>query len=161
MGVASSGKSLVGRALAEHFGVPFIEGDDLHGSANVEKMRHGTPLTDEDRWPWLSRVGAELLKAASEAGGAVASCSALKRAYRDRLREAVGPGLRFLFLEGDKTLLGRRMGQRERHFMPVSLLESQLATLESPLTEPDVVAVGIDGTKEEVLARALDAFGAG
>lgn len=151
---------MVGQALAARFGVPFIEGDALHGPANVEKMRKGVALTDDDRWPWLSRVGADLGEAAKAHGGAIAACSSLKKSYRDRLRAAVGGRLRFVFLDGDAGLLGERMGRRTDHFMPSSLLESQLATLEPPVSEPDVVHVVIDGTPEAVVARAVSGLAA-
>ena len=155
MGVSGSGKTTVGRAVAEAFGIPFIEGDSLHPARNVEKMRQGIPLTDEDRWPWLDSVARELKAQALETGGAVVSCSALRRIYRDRLRAAVGPGLRFLFLEGDMATLSRRMQHRQGHFMPASLLESQFATLETPSGEGDVLAVNVAPPIAEVIAAAI------
>lgn len=160
MGVSGSGKSTLARALAGQLRLPFIEGDDLHGPASVEKMRRGIALSDEDRWPWLSRVGEELAEASRRHGGAVATCSALRQAYRDRLRSATGKGLRFVFLDGNMDLLGQRMSRRKHHFMPLSLLESQFATLEPPLNEPDVVRVRIDGTPETIVARVIAALGA-
>src|ERR1700753_2802445 len=102
MGVSGSGKSLIGTQLAERLRVPFIEGDRLHPPANVAKMSAGMPLTDDDRWPWLDRVGREVATAAKDAGGAIAACSALKRIYRDRLRSIAGPQLRFVFLRGER-----------------------------------------------------------
>jgi gluconokinase len=155
MGVSGSGKSLIGKGVAAALGVPFIEGDDLHPQANVDKMHNGTPLTDDDRWPWLDRV-AQALKAASDGdGGAVAACSALKRSYRDRLRRELGGDLKFVFLEGSRALLAGRMGRRERHFMPISLLESQFATLEDPSGEAGVVTVGVGAVREEIIAGVL------
>jgi len=158
MGVSGSGKTTVGTALAEAFGVPFIEGDALHPAANVEKMRQGIPLTDEDRWPWLDRVAEELKTQARGKGRAVASCSALRRPYRDRLRRSVGPDLRFVFLRGDMATLAVRMQHRHGHFMPASLLESQFATLEMPAEEEDVLTVGVAGPVGEVVAAAIGAL---
>lgn len=154
MGVSGCGKSTVGAELAEELGIPFQEGDRLHPKANVEKMSAGIPLTDEDRWPWLDLVGAEL-RQGYEAGGVVISCSALKKSYRDRLRTACGGPLAFVFLEGSVELLTRRMGARKGHFMPLSLLKTQLDTLEVPTGETGVVTVNIDATPDEIVERAL------
>lgn len=154
MGVSGCGKSTVGAELAEKLGIPFQEGDRLHPPANVEKMSAGTPLTDDDRWPWLDLVGAELRKG-FEAGGVVISCSALKKSYRDRLRAATGGPLYFVYLEGSIELLTQRMGAREGHFMPLSLLKTQLDTLEVPTGEPGVVTVDIDATPEDIVDNAL------
>lgn len=129
MGVCGSGKSSVGALLAAALGVRFLEGDDFHPPANVEKMRAGIPLDDEDRAGWLDRLAAEIAAAAAAGEGLVLSCSALKRRYRDRLR-AADPGLRFAHMEGERELIARRMLARAGHYMPLSLLESQLATLE-------------------------------
>ena len=153
-GISGSGKSTVGRALAERLGVPFCDGDDLHPSANVAKMKAGTPLTDEDRWPWLDDVGAWL--AGRDAG--VVACSALRLAYRDRLRTSVAD-LEVLLLHGDPELVRRRQAARGQHFMPASLLDSQLATLE-PLEPGEAgqtldVAEPVDALVERyVAARA-------
>lgn len=155
MGVSGCGKSSVGETLAETLHLIFAEGDELHPAANVEKMSKGIPLTDEDRMPWLDRIG-ERMKASLEKGeGIIVSCSALKRIYRDRLRSAAGGSLFFVYLEGSKALLTKRMAERKGHFMPVSLLESQLATLEVPTGEPGVVTVDIDDTVEGIAATAL------
>ena len=124
MGVSASGKSSVGSALAARLGIPFVDADDLHPQANVDKMAAGIPLTDDDRWPWLD-AGASRLAA----GPVVIACSALKRAYRDRLRTAV-PATVFVHLAGDRDVLEERIADREGHFMPASLLQSQLDTLE-------------------------------
>jgi len=157
MGVSGSGKSTVAEGLAEKLGIAFIEGDKLHPKSNDEKMSEGIPLTDEDRWPWLDLVGAELRKG-SESNGVVVSCSALKKIYRDRLRQATGGPLAFVYLDGSLELLSRRMGERKGHFMPLSLLQTQLATLEVPTGEPGVVAVSIDTTPEEIVSNALSAL---
>jgi gluconokinase len=154
MGVSGSGKSTVAEELAEKLGIAFIEGDKLHPKSNVDKMSEGIPLTDEDRWPWLDLIGAELHKG-RENNGVVVSCSALKKTYRDRLRKAAGGSLAFVYLDGSLELLSRRMGERKGHFMPLSLLQTQLATLEVPTGEPGVVTVSIDATPEDITANAL------
>lgn len=155
MGVSGSGKSLIGSAIAAELGVPFIEGDRLHPDANVAKMSSGLPLTDDERWPWLDRVGEELRTAAATGGGAVAACSALKRIYRDRLRSAVGPTLRFVFLRGKRATLAARLTARKHHFMPASLLDSQLATLEDPASEAGVCTLDVEATPEAIAAAAV------
>ena len=159
MGVSGCGKSTVGEALAEKLGIPFMEGDKLHPASNVEKMAAGTPLNDDDRWPWLDLVGAELRKG-SEADGIVISCSALKKSYRERLRDACGGALAFVSLDGSEALLTERMGARTGHFMPLSLLKTQLATLEVPTGEPGVVTVSIDASPEEITENALKGLAA-
>jgi len=126
MGVSASGKSSVGKALAEHLRVEFVDADDLHPSPNVEKMTAGVPLEDADRWPWLDVVAHRV---AATRGGIVMACSALKRAYRDRIR-AAAPHVVFVHLTGDPQLLTARSRARAGHFMPASLLASQWATLE-------------------------------
>jgi gluconokinase len=152
MGVSGCGKTTAGEALAAHFGVPYIEGDALHPAENVEKMRSGTPLNDDDRWPWLEKIGAALK---AHPGGAVATCSSLKRIYRGRLRETSGGRLRFVFLKCGKGVLEERMRARKGHFMPPSLLASQLAALEDPSGEAGVVTVNGDGGHEEIMAEII------
>ncbi len=138
MGVSGCGKSSLGQALAADLGLPLIEGDDFHPEANIRKMQSGTPLNDQDRAGWLIRLGEEL---ASRSGGAVLTCSALKRAYRDRLRAAV-PGLRFVFMQIDKSeALARVQARSAVHIFPASLVDSQFQTLESPVGEPGVLSV--------------------
>lgn len=136
MGVSGSGKSSVGAGIADALGLPFLEGDSLHPASNVAKMAAGTPLTDDDRWPWLDQIGATL--AAAE-DGIVVSCSALKKVYRDRLRKAAAGPLAFVFLDGSEAVLHEHMANRTGHFMPVTMLGSQLATLEAPVDEPRVL----------------------
>ena len=138
MGVASCGKTAVGKAIAELLDVPFTEGDRLHPSANIAKMSAGVPLTDEDRWPWLELVGQSL----RGAEGALTSCSALKRAYREHIAGTAGRPVSFVLLDGRRAVLERRILERKGHFMPASLLESQLATLERP--GPDECALRLD-----------------
>ena len=129
MGVCGSGKTTVGRLIAQRMDWVFLEGDDLHPEANRLKMAAGTPLTDEDRWPWLDRIARAIRRAGGEGRSMVVACSALRRTYRDRLREC-GGDVRFLHLTGTPALLRTRMALREGHFMPAGLLDSQLATLE-------------------------------
>lgn len=137
MGVAGCGKSSLGAAVAAAQGLPLIEGDDFHSAANREKMAQGTPLTDSDRAQWLVTLGEQL---AAHSDGVVLTCSALKRAYRDQLRSAA-PGLRFVFLEIDRDAAQQRVAGRGAHFFSASLVDSQFATLESPVGEPGVLRV--------------------
>lgn len=150
MGVSGTGKSTVGRALAAELGLPFVEGDDLHPPANVAKMAAGIPLDDADRAPWLDRVAAELA-----ARPCVVACSALKRAYRDRLR-AAAPDLALVFLDGDPATLAERVGARSAHFMPVSLLDSQLATLEPPTPDEQPIAADVALAPAEIVRSVVD-----
>lgn len=158
MGVSGSGKTTVARGIAASMHWPFAEGDDFHPAANIEKMRAGVPLTDDDRWPWLRLVGAWLTEKESARRSAVLTCSALRRAYRDVLREG-RPHVRFCHVTVPRRLVEDRMEHRSGHYMPSALLPSQLATLE-PLEgdEPGVVVDG-GGTEGEVLAAALGALG--
>jgi gluconokinase len=137
MGVAGCGKSSLGAAVAAAEGLPLVEGDDFHSEASREKMRQGTPLTDADRVAWLGILGEQL---ASRPQGVVLTCSALKRAYRERLR-AAAPGLRFVFLEIDREHAQQRVGSRGSHFFSATLVDSQFATLESPVGEAGVLRV--------------------
>jgi gluconokinase len=151
MGVSGSGKSTIGRALAARLGLTFLDADDLHPPGNIAKMRRGEPLNDSDRAPWLDQVGARLHP------GTIIACSALRRSHRDRLRQAAGAPLVFLYLCGSEALLADRLRGREGHFMPASLLPSQLATLEEPDGEEGAVVVDITRAVpdlvEELLAR--------
>jgi gluconokinase len=155
MGVAGCGKTSVGERLAAALGAPFVEGDALHPAANVARMAAGVPLDDADRRPWLDAIAARI--AAEPGPTLVVSCSALKRAYRDRLRQGAGRPLVFVYLHGTPALLAERIGARTGHFMPPSLLASQLATLEDPSGEPGVVRVEIDAPVERIVALALAA----
>jgi gluconokinase len=141
MGVSGCGKSTLGAALARRLQVPLIEGDDFHPPANVRKMSEGIALTDADRAGWLDTLGRGLADAGE---GAVLTCSALKRAYRDRLRAAV-PGLRFVFLALERDEAERRVAARPSHMFPASLVASQFATLESPVGEAGVIEVPATG----------------
>ncbi|MFD5475712.1 gluconokinase [Streptomyces sp. NPDC127105] len=155
MGVAGTGKTTIGPLLAARLGVPYAEGDDFHPRANIDRMTAGIPLRDEDRWPWLDAIGAW---AHGRAGlGGVVSSSALKRSYRDRLR-AAAPGVVFVHLTGDRKLIEDRMAQRQGHFMPTALLDSQFATLEPLQRDERGVDVDVSGSPEEITARALAAL---
>ncbi|MFD7996748.1 gluconokinase [Streptomyces mexicanus] len=143
-GVAGIGKTTVARLLAQRLGVPFADGDDFHSAADIAKMSGGTPLDDTDRRPWLASVGRWLHERDTAGTGAVVACSALRRRYRDILRAAC-PGAFFLHLTASREVLADRLGGRTGHFMPGSLLDSQLATLE-PL-EPDEPGTELDATR--------------
>jgi gluconokinase len=153
MGVASCGKTSVGELLAEKLSAHFVEGDRLHPASNVAKMSAGNPLTDEDRWPWLAAVGGAL--AGRE--GAVGSCSALKRVYREAIAKAAQRKVYFIYLSGSRELLQERINARQGHFMPPSLLDSQLRTLEEP--GADELALKLDIAEPvEVLAQKAKAW---
>ncbi len=153
MGVSGSGKSTLGGLLARELDCRFIEGDELHAPTSIEKMRRGEALTDADRWPWLDRLG-EALHTATEADSlVVGACSALKYRYRDRLRDIVGAPVSFIMLEADREELSRRLDRRKGHYMPASLLASQLDALERPHAfERAVILDG--GQSPEALCRA-------
>ncbi len=154
MGVSGSGKTTVAAGVAERKGWVLLEGDTFHPPANIAKMKAGTPLTDEDRWPWLHAIAAreDLLRAAGTS--AVVACSALKRAYRDIL---IGPrpDAILLYLRGSRELIGARMAERKGHFMPPALLDSQFATLEEPGPDENPVVVEIGGPPEDEIENAM------
>ena len=131
MGVSGSGKTTIGSAAAARLGWQFLDGDDFHPPENVAKMSTGKPLTDDDRWPWLDRLNAELREREARGESAMLACSALKRAYRDRLSRGL-TDWRLVFLDGSFELLRQRMKERKHRYMPASLLQSQFATLEPP-----------------------------
>lgn len=159
MGVSGCGKSTLGTLLAEALDCPFLEGDDFHAREAIAKMRGGKPLNDDDRWPWLARLGAATARSAAARGVAVAACSALRRCYRDRLRETIGLPVRFILLENDRDRLLERLADRAAHFMPASLLDSQFATLERPLADEDAITLVTENSPEflrdVVLARLV------
>ena len=141
MGVSGCGKSTIGRLLAEQLNSDFVDADDLHSGEAIAKMASGTPLTDEERFPWLDRVGRRLAAGEHEGRSVIIACSALRRIYRDRLRRAAGSPVLFVHLAGDQELLAARLRERPGHFMPSSLLDSQLNTLEE--LEPDEVGITV------------------
>ena len=155
MGVSGSGKSTVGALLAEGLGAKFTDGDDLHPAANVAKMAAGIPLDDADRWPWLAAVGRALAEAGPD--GLVVACSALKRVYRDAIRTEA-PTARFVELDSSPAVLAERMAQRADHFMPPSLLASQLELLEPLAPDEDGVRIPNDDPPALVVTRAVAAL---
>jgi gluconokinase len=160
MGVSSSGKSTVGQSIARRLHVPFLDGDGYHPEANVEKMRAGIPLTDEDRWPWLERLALALREAADKKGAAVGACSALRRIYRDFLIEKAGEPILFVYLDGSREVIGERIAKRKHEYMPASLLDSQFATLEVPdPTMENVLVLPVTDSVEKLtqsVTKSLD-----
>ncbi|MES2687360.1 MAG: gluconokinase [Pseudomonadota bacterium] len=154
MGVSGCGKSTVGVQLAEALKLPFLEGDVLHPESNVARMAAGVALSDEDREGWLQALAERLRQAHAAGQGLVLSCSALKRAYRDMLRSGA-PGLHFVYLHGDYQLLAARMSARTGHYMPLSLLDSQLATLEPPGMDENVLSFEVAQRPEDIVAAVL------
>ncbi|MGN5731864.1 gluconokinase [Arthrobacter psychrochitiniphilus] len=152
MGVSGAGKSTIGTLVADALNVPFVDADSLHPLGNVRKMAGGTPLDDDDRWPWLYLVGHEL--AATKASGIVVACSALKRRYRDAIREQA-PDTIFLHLDGTLEVLSARLEGRSGHFMPPKLLASQLEALEPLEADESAVVVDVGGSMSEILDRAV------
>lgn len=152
MGVSGSGKSTIGQALSTSTGLPFFDADDYHPPANVAKMSSGTPLTDEDRWPWLERL-ADLLAEEESKAGAILACSALKESYRQLMeRDLKGPAYWF-FLHGSAELIAERLSARNGHFMPLHLLQSQFDTLEIP---ESAVTISIDQVPEQITEQILN-----
>src|SRR5215475_1502345 len=150
-GVSGAGKTTVGKLLARELGWQFLEADDFHPAANIEKMRSGRPLTDEDRWPWLDRLREQIEQLLSAGENAVLACSALKRAYRDRLR--VSDEVKFVFLRGDYVLVERQLRNRHGHFMNRRLLRSQFADLEEPGPDEDALTIKLGRTPEELVTE--------
>ena len=154
-GVSGSGKSTVGAALARELNVPYRDGDDLHPAQNIARMAAGIPLDDADRWPWLDRIGEWLRDAAQSGRGGVVSCSALKRSYRDRLRRFC-PGARIVLCDPPASALRARVASRPGHFMPSSLLDSQLATFEPPDRDERVIVVDTTNELADVIGHIRD-----
>lgn len=155
MGVSGSGKSTIGVALAEHLAMPYADADDFHPQANIDKMSKGHPLDDNDRMPWLAAIGEWL---ATRTDGGVVSCSALKRKYRDQLRASC-PGVEFVHLHGERSVIAQRQGERTGHFMPSSLLDSQFETLEHLAEDEAGVVVDVDQSIEKIVRAAVVALG--
>jgi carbohydrate kinase (thermoresistant glucokinase family) len=149
MGICSCGKTLIGRMLAEKLGLPFYDADDFHSQSNIDKMRSHIPLNDHDRIPWLETMARQISEWQNR-GGAVLACSALKESYRDILEK--GGDLKFIFLKGKKDIILKRMKNREDHFMPISLIDSQLQTLEEP---HDAVTVDIENTPGKIVSEII------
>lgn len=158
MGVSSSGKSSTGRAIARRLHAPFLDGDDYHSAENKAKMAGGTPLTDADRWPWLTSLAQALHEAAEGKGVAVGACSALKRSYRDKLASEAGEPILFVFLEGTRDVIAARMAARRHEYMPLILLDSQFATLEPPTEDENVLTVDVSEPTETIAERVVRAL---
>ena len=150
-GVSGAGKTTVGKLLARELGWSFIEADDFHPAANIEKMRSGHPLTDKDRWPWLEQLRQQIERSFSAGENAVLACSTLKRAYRDRLR--VSDEVKFVFLSGDYALVEKQLRSRHGHFMNADLLQSQVNDLEKPEPHENVLTIELGRTPEEIVER--------
>ncbi len=163
MGVSGAGKSTVAHLVDTYLGWPFQEGDELHSPANVEKMRRGIPLTDADRWPWLDRCRAWIEGRLAADGRGLITCSALRRVYRDRLIGTDREAVRILYLKASRETLLQRLTWRKHHYMPVDLLDSQLATLEEPTPDENPIVVSVEQTGEQmtrdVISRLRDAAG--
>jgi len=157
MGVAGTGKTTVGAMLAGRLHWLYAEADDFHPAANVEKMAAGTPLTDADREPWLAAIGRWIDERAAAGEPAIVTCSGLKRAYRDRLRQD-RPQVRVVFLEGSRELIARRLAARHGHFMRVEMLDSQFADLEPPEPDEGVTEVSVEPPPNEIVAAILRAY---
>ena len=155
MGVAGCGKSTVAEAIRDRLGFELAEGDDFHPQANIDKMSAGIPLTDEDRWPWLRVINAWMVARDSLDQSTVVSSSALKRAYRDVLRENVP--VFFVHLTGSQELISERISARKGHFMPPALLPSQFAILEPLQSDEPGIEISIEGTVDEMVDRAIEA----
>lgn len=153
MGVSGTGKTTVGKLLAEHLNLPFMDADDFHPEKNVEKMSKGIPLDDSDRKPWLSKLRKEI-ELQNRQGGAVLACSALKKTYRDILSGSKQNDVRFIYLKGDRETILNRMNQREDHYMPASLLDSQFNTLEEPSPD-EAIHIHIDPPPHEIVKEII------
>ena len=150
-GVSGAGKTTIGKLLARDLRWRFIEADDFHPAANIEKMRSGHPLTDNDRWPWLEQLRQQIERSLSARENAVLACSALKRAYRDRLD--VSDEIKFVFLRGDYALVQKQLRSRHGHFMNAALLQSQFDDLEEPESDENVLTIDLGRTPEEIVNR--------
>lgn len=157
MGVSGSGKTTLARALADAWGATFLDADDFHSDEAKASMARGEPLTDESREPWVARIAADLQRRVAGGARVTLAFSGLRRRHRDVLRVSELP-LRFLFLRGEAALIGQRMRERDGHYMPVSLLDSQFAALEEPVAEDDVVMLPVDLPPDAQLRRALQAL---
>ena len=148
-GVSGAGKTTIGKLLAQQLSWRFLEADDFHPAANINKMRSGHPLTDEDRWPWLGQLRQQIERSLASGENAVLACSALKRAYRDVLR--VSDEIKLVFLRGDYALIEKQLRNRHRHFMNPDLLQSQFDDLEEPLPDEDVLSIDLGRPPEELV----------
>ena len=154
MGVSGSGKTTIGHLLAQDLGWPFYDGDDFHPPSNIDKMRQGIPLTDDDRDAWLTTLRHQIDTLVDTRQSAVLACSALKQTYRERLGRGQ-PEVRFIYLKGDPALIRQRLQKRRGHFMPADLLASQFATLEEPQGVPAIDIAQTPETVVDLIKRAL------
>ena len=154
MGVSGSGKTTIATLLAKKLGWVFRDGDEFHPAANVEKMKSGMPLTDEDRWPWLEAVARFIDEELARGTKTIVACSALKRRYRDIIIDG-RKGVRLIYLKGEKALLERRLAQRHGHFMPSSLLKTQFDALDEPGLEENPLIVSVDATPDQTVDHIL------
>lgn len=156
MGVSGAGKTTIGEKLSDALDLPFLDADNFHPRANVEKMRSETPLNDDDRWPWLDVVANTMRNTADTRGRVICACSALRRDYRDFMIEKAEEPILFILLHGDKRVIAERQANRPGHFMPSALLDSQFATLE--LFEDDELGITLDviHSVDELVTQAVD-----
>ncbi|MCB9994107.1 MAG: gluconokinase [Hyphomicrobiaceae bacterium] len=158
MGVSGCGKTTVGAELARALGVPFLDGDDYHPPENKRKMAASIPLTDDERWPWLAALAAAMHESSNETGACVSACSALKRSYRDFLRQHLDGQVTFVFLAGDKQTILDRMAHRHHEYMPASLLDSQYQTLEPPAADEPSVTQFIKDPVETIVQNVVSSL---
>jgi gluconokinase len=158
MGVSGAGKSTVGRVIAARLDCPFRDADSFHPPANIAKMASGTPLTDEDRWPWLRAIAAWIAEHRAAGTTGVVTCSALRRVYRDIATDKQRADVRLIYLKAEFDLIAARLAARKGHFMPPALLRSQFDALEEPAADEHAITVPIDATPEEIAARVIAQF---
>jgi carbohydrate kinase (thermoresistant glucokinase family) len=158
MGVSGCGKSTIGARLSKQLGWPFRDADSFHPQANIDKMSRGIPLDDQDRQPWLEAIANWIESRLAGGGSGIVSCSALKRAYR-RIIVGERPGVRLVYLQGDRALIGDRLSRRKHHFMPAALQQSQFGALEEPQADEPAIVVSVALTPRRVVAAIVEQLG--
>ncbi|MEX2346710.1 MAG: gluconokinase [Balneolaceae bacterium] len=153
MGVSGCGKTVIGNLLSKKLGLPFFDGDEFHPGSNIKKMESGRPLTDNDRLPWLNHIADKMEHLDEQNQGGIFACSALKKTYRNILRRKQETDIRFIYLKGERELIARRLSERENHFMPAELLDSQFNTLEEP---EQAITVSIDQSPDEIVREIIN-----